>query len=1383
MPRIAANKKSKHVLEKRDVFGRNIGYLRSCLPELTHFDSVNLYSHDLESGYSPLHVTLQRGYLRKSFLLYKRWKDEIEFLSHKFGGHVFNQLDREGLTPLELYSMRFSKRDRRFPHYIRYQSDLTPSATWSKDPADISEDLRFAFMELPMDEAAQNCIKQRGGSHLLTWGSNVNYQLGTGNKDDRQNMFQLAIDQLNKTDTLELTASRFKKILITRYHSIIVTTENKVYTCGNSSRGRLGNGVADVPQPKFAEILDLKDTEIMMFKTSNHHTLLLTDKSDVYSWGWNGYGQLGYSTNSKNTDLDKVFGSVPKKISFLEGEEVVNISCSKIHSCAVSANGKLFMWGLNVGQLGGFKPVHKTPDSIYQNQDAYVTNTPVITNIANSPVEQVVCTDFATFVRLQGNILQVYTNYTVRSFKIPMAKAKSNKDVDAFAHFTPREIPSKVVDMQCTNTFGNNLTFKYDCGRIGIVTVKEESQNMWTKLPNILPVTLYWSPKFENRKCMDFAISSKGSLIICTAGGEVFTTSGSNNSFEKVHSSRLITGRAISVACEPSFVSFAILKDETSKVPTLYPKDRLLYDFSRYSPKYGARQDIHTRITYGFPEFSMSDYMTDNDFLYTSFDDTDTRKKKRRGFYLADFEKKRTVAVNQDGEKASMDFNIKKDFDFKFRDDKTNEDICQFHKLLLRSIAPWIVKSMIPWYDRSLSFEKFLEFSWGDCDYFQGYWAWAVKSAEFDSGVLAATLKEVVHYFYTDEKPVSARASKLLLKLLDSSYHTSSLPHTLRELLQDHNVRRLPPRSLNSFINPELSPEELASKNNVEETYAKLSEPDVELKLTDGILYGHSLVLRVRSSFFEILLLQLSSHHGSSIDLRNFEHASVENVSCVLRYMYGLPYNEIYSLIRKDHFTEKIQFYLDMLQLCDQLNLDYLKNYTESLTMDFINGETVVPILINASYSNSRLLAQQCCWFICLHIGLLFSKENLELIDDHFDSHIWQQLEDTLKEMCFEVNQQEDNSWYTIPDVNWLELFQTNLHAYNERFMDSKRSFAPVIELKTSTSENKSANRRRSSNQTATKSRKPSFVNNMKVPFVVEEKISWRGAVSAGDTTAIDDNEEFTEVVKKSKRRTSSHSQLQTNRTQSPPSAQTSGKVVIHASKEKDSESLPSLLSQAETSLNEQSEGETAATKIKRSFKKGSQKQRVGQLSAEDLNTQDDTKKTTWGNRPAKASRNSFSSGNSVNHRKQSLPSLYDSNPAPAAGKKREKIPVLSVGPSASSEVRTHGTWGMAAPYIPMSEDISDAMTSQKKPTLEERVAAKEFERWFEHESAKVQKQLNKDNKTVKDGFKAVYKASEGMPEFLTDETSSNKKNGKKPRFKFQSKHKTKNDGADTVLW
>ncbi|QLL32609.1 hypothetical protein HG536_0D01310 [Torulaspora globosa] len=1359
MPQTTSNKRRKDDPTKRDHFGRDISYLRSSLPDLEKLDSIDLYSHDLESGYSPLHVTLRRGYLRKSFLLYKRWKDETEFISHKFGGHIFNQLDREGLNPLELYATHFYKRGRSFPLYIRYQRDLRAEIEWCQNPGVVSQDVRFSFMELPKDEEEQAFIRNRGGSYLLTLGSNVNYQLGTGTKDDRQNMYQLAIDQLNKTSRLQLTSSRFSRILISRYHSIVVTTENKVYTCGNSSRGRLGNGAADIPQASFTEILDLGELEIIMVDTSNHHSLLLTADCHVYSWGWNGYGQLGYSTASKAVDLEKNFGPIPRRIPFLEGEEVVSIACSKIHSCAATRDGKLFMWGLNIGQLGGSKPVHKVADTTHEGQDAYITTVPIIVNCSKLPIDQVVCTEFATFVRFQTNTLMVYTNYTTRLFKIPSPRAKTLKNVDAFDHFTPREIPSTVVEMKCSNIYGNNICFKYSCGRIGIVTVKDESVKLWTKFSNTLPVTLYWAPNFENRKCMDFSVSSKGHLIVCTVNGEVFTNKGFGSTPEKMYSGKLISGRAISVACDPSFASFGIIKDETMNVPMLCPKNRLLYDFAKCSPKNRVSGDRSDFDDFDLP---VNGCMTNHQFCIETGENDGSKKLIKEGYSLASFYQKGTASLDQADENGSK-------FDVKFLDSATRKLICKCHISIIGMRCPKLLRRL-PIGPGDFEYDS-LKFSWDyDRNLYDGSWLLLVDRSDSGSDNIdyAEILKEVVHFFYTDVRPTNQRALKFLLNFLES-YHLANLAYALEGALE-HNpeyVAKTP-----------VSPKNKSGRPFIEDSWSHIWEskredstkPDTELILRDGITYCHSVVLILRSSTLKTFLER--NWHSSDefvpvpVNLKNFEHATVENVNCILRYLYGLPYDRIYEPIRKEHYSEKVQFFLDMLCLCDALNLEQLKNYTESLAASFINGGTVVPMLINAVLSNSRLLAQNCCWFICLHIGILFSKDNLDLVEEHFDSEIWELLENTLMKIRSEQAAHGQLAWYE-QDIDWIGLFSTNLNAFNERFVDPQRTFQPVIDL---TSEVKPSNRRKSSTQGFEKSRKSSFIQKSKIAALEEPKAAWTTSHRMSDSsTAVDDNDEFIEVVKKSKRRTSSQTQPPTDlatQDSSPP-----GKVVIHSANESDSEKLPSLMASRKSPA-VPVEGDSSVAKIRKSFKKGSQKQRLQQLSTAAQKPRDGERKLTWGNGSA-AKASAATTGHAPARRKKSLPSLYDSDLATTLGKtKKEKAKeTWSLGPSASSEVRSHGTWANVQPYVP-SPSKQEAAATTRKPTLEERLAAQQFEKWFELESSKIQKQLRTDNQRSKDSLKALYKADDSLPDFITNQTPT-KKTNRKLKLKFQSKHKS----------
>ncbi|CAK9319357.1 unnamed protein product [Citrullus colocynthis] len=112
---------------------------------------------------------------------------------------------------------------------------------------------------------------------------------------------------------------------------------------GNGDFGRLGLGNLDSQwSPVPCSALDhqmLKD-----IACGGAHTLFLTESGRVYATGLNNFGQLGISD-------EKDFCTEPVEVRIQK--EAVHISAGYNHSCVVTADGELFMWGVNSsGQLG-----------------------------------------------------------------------------------------------------------------------------------------------------------------------------------------------------------------------------------------------------------------------------------------------------------------------------------------------------------------------------------------------------------------------------------------------------------------------------------------------------------------------------------------------------------------------------------------------------------------------------------------------------------------------------------------------------------------------------------------------------------------------------------------------------------------------------------------------------------------------------------------------------------------------------------------------------------------------------------------------------------------------------------------------------------------------
>ena len=79
------------------------------------------------------------------------------------------------------------------------------------------------------------------------------------------------------------------------------------------------------------------------------HSLALTSDGDIYSWGWNQASQCGHSADQLTTVIRQ-----PYPIDLGSGENpVIGIAAGARHSVAILKNGEVFSWGWNkYGQLG-----------------------------------------------------------------------------------------------------------------------------------------------------------------------------------------------------------------------------------------------------------------------------------------------------------------------------------------------------------------------------------------------------------------------------------------------------------------------------------------------------------------------------------------------------------------------------------------------------------------------------------------------------------------------------------------------------------------------------------------------------------------------------------------------------------------------------------------------------------------------------------------------------------------------------------------------------------------------------------------------------------------------------------------------------------------------
>ena len=134
--------------------------------------------------------------------------------------------------------------------------------------------------------------------------------------------------------------------------TLFATDTGKVYAMGDNSNGELGNSTAGKTQTTPLQVEGLDGVNIVQVAAGLHHGLAVSDKGQVFSWGWGGSNLPGGDTGALGHG-DRQNQPVPKCIAGLEGIHVVQAACGSKHSLALDADGNVYTWGLGQqGRLG-----------------------------------------------------------------------------------------------------------------------------------------------------------------------------------------------------------------------------------------------------------------------------------------------------------------------------------------------------------------------------------------------------------------------------------------------------------------------------------------------------------------------------------------------------------------------------------------------------------------------------------------------------------------------------------------------------------------------------------------------------------------------------------------------------------------------------------------------------------------------------------------------------------------------------------------------------------------------------------------------------------------------------------------------------------------------
>ena len=131
-------------------------------------------------------------------------------------------------------------------------------------------------------------------------------------------------------------------------HTALVTENGSVFTFGSNEHGQLGLPTKDFAKSSLPRLVKgiPSHQRVVRVSCGRSHVVVVCSSGDVFTWGANEFGQCGNGVKS-TTPVS------PYHLEFFFGVPVYNVFAGGYHSIALTVSGTLFSWGRNgFGQLG-----------------------------------------------------------------------------------------------------------------------------------------------------------------------------------------------------------------------------------------------------------------------------------------------------------------------------------------------------------------------------------------------------------------------------------------------------------------------------------------------------------------------------------------------------------------------------------------------------------------------------------------------------------------------------------------------------------------------------------------------------------------------------------------------------------------------------------------------------------------------------------------------------------------------------------------------------------------------------------------------------------------------------------------------------------------------
>ncbi|KAI8139555.1 hypothetical protein BJV82DRAFT_563737 [Fennellomyces sp. T-0311] len=885
---------------------------------------VNINLQDRENGWTALHRALYLGNL------------EIALLLIRHGDADLSIKDWEGIRPLELVTLTLHN----FP--IPKNVNMEQSS---------DDDLEQWKNVVNFKQTSRS-----GGTDLYSWGSNTNYLLGFRDSENRANPEHVHLDLESQQigQIMQRVQVVLESVKMSKNHMAVLTSEPKhnLLVCGFGRGGRLGIG-SDL-NAQLVPVPVQWHERIVAVALGRDHTVAVSERGNVVTFGSNEFGQLGYETE----DMQQL---VPRKIQApsLKRQEIVGAAASTVHS-VVYTETDLFTFGYNKGQLG----YHAAGDDIRQATPRKVA--------LNSKIKQVVAIEYATAVLLESKDVILLCNHT------------QQKVIFATSRF-----PATMQLYTSAATYMVKLLQSGD-EYLGAISNMGEVY-LWTCRPNTKQgekgraaqkqATVISAPKrvYDLKKphlaAIDASIGHHGELIVCTVAGQVFVGHPTKDGYKY----RIIPKlqRCIQVCASPSG-AFAAVRAEVKTKDVLPMPSSFSHDVSCSLPHMTAADQLDKQI-YDLKrqkEYELEQVAQRNEEMDVEPEETTVQEN----IIMETFDSRVDDAVDAAWNKSQTIASNDSTLDVVFILGK-RRIYCHSCILIARSR-----------FFKRLFKQKRVEHSGLDI-------TWVDKRVEIRimQTICTSALLLFFDYLYTDifTHPMSAYYKQPNLSRDNGIPTAKTVQNDLAALAAIFEMDTLHDSALLSYAN---TPQPTL-KTDILRLFNEQTGCNVALELKDGQMLCHEFVLRQRCPFFEALFepgsiwTQARREQVSPADPYlhiQMTHISMEVMKPLLQYLYGdLDENKLFGDTIKETSEEMMDLLIEVLCVSDELLLCQLKRSCERALVRFLKLRTASQLLQYSDLYLAEFLKASCLDFIAANLDIFITSGMLDTID----SSILQELE------------------------------------------------------------------------------------------------------------------------------------------------------------------------------------------------------------------------------------------------------------------------------------------------------------------------------------------------------------------------------------------------------